>query len=150
MAVVCFLLAAPTAPLPTLAAEPAEIAARLWAAAGAKGAAPSLTIGETPLWAVVRDGKLVLSPRLLGVGEDALAFVIGHEFGHILHGHVPLHDVAARARAEIDADVLGLRLAIAAGYDRRRIVAFVAGLQQDPSPIYCPPAARARYLEIMP
>src|SRR5262249_42544661 len=60
--------------------------------------------------------------------EDRLAFMLGHELSHILLGHVKapargetrLVKNAFTRQQEIDADIMGMELALKAGYSLKR------------------------------
>ncbi len=102
--------------------------------------------------------------------EHEVAFILGHEMGHVLKGHaidriMTNSAVAAASRSvtiqgplgawlrnvgvrfletaysrdnELDADKLGVRLAVAAGYDPQgaiRLLARLARLHQSPDPL---------------
>ena len=107
---------------------------------------------------------------LCGWNEDEIAFILGHEMGHVLKGHavdriMTNSAVAAASRSasvqgllgawlrnvgirfletaysrdnELDADVIGVRLAVAAGYDPQgavRLLSRLARLHQSPEPL---------------
>lgn len=106
---------------------------------------------------------------LCGWNEHEIAFILGHEMGHVLKGHaidriMTNTAVAAAARApihtplgiwlrnvgvrfletaysrdnELEADKLGVRLAIAAGYDPQgaiRLLTRLSQLHQSPDPL---------------
>jgi predicted Zn-dependent protease len=103
---------------------------------------------------------------LCGWDADEVAFILGHEMGHVLHGHamqrildgwmlhaagrvMPVRGMAGAwlvqqagelvqksyARdQEMDADLLGVRLANAAGFDARAAVRLLARLQTGAGP----------------
>jgi predicted Zn-dependent protease len=52
--------------------------------------------------------------RLLSDGGE-LAFIVAHEMAHVILQHVP--DKLSRAQKEIDADELGMKLFLVAGYN---------------------------------
>lgn len=82
------------------------------------------------------DGRVVVTPDMLHLvikdNQDLLAFVIGHELGHHIMGHVNgMHARrvsnqallgAGKRHDETEADSLGARLAIAAGYSWTKIL----------------------------
>lgn len=106
---------------------------------------------------------------LCGWNEHEIAFILGHEMGHVLKGHaidriMTNSAVAAAARApirsplgvwlrnvgvrfletaysrdnELEADKLGVRLAVAAGYDPQgaiRLLTRLSQLHQSPDPL---------------
>ncbi len=107
---------------------------------------------------------------LCGWNDSEVAFILGHEMGHVLHGHaieriMTSSAVAAASRTapiqglfgawlrnvgirfletaysrdnELEADKLGVRLAVAAGYDPQgaiRLLTRLAQLHQSPDPL---------------
>lgn len=68
-----------------------------------------------------------LMDRVVGDNEAHLAFVLGHEFGHVLLGHLEDHWTRQQADAlkvvherqhELDSDLFGTKLALKAGYSK--------------------------------
>jgi Zn-dependent protease with chaperone function len=74
-------------------------------------------VGHFPTLAMTDGRAIYLSETImLVVRDDAdLAFLIGHEIGHIVLGHGPATVHTARQR-ELAADIVGASLATAAGH----------------------------------
>lgn len=107
---------------------------------------------------------------LCGWDESEVAFILGHEMGHVLHGHAVERIMTSSAMAaasrtapvqgllgawlrnvgirfletaysrdnEVEADKLGVRLAVAAGYDPQgaiRLLTRLAQLHRSPDPL---------------
>ncbi|AOR77377.1 hypothetical protein BES08_11925 [Novosphingobium resinovorum] len=55
--------------------------------------------------------------------DDEIAMFAGHELAHVLNGDVKASGLRERLQWENDADLLGMNLAICAGYDRKAVLA---------------------------
>lgn len=77
------------------------------------------------------------------LGDDCLAYVMGHEMGHMVWAYGPKKNwpklknqkapPAQRRQEEMDADVYGCRLAMQLGYDRRKAFDhFTVAYQREP------------------
>ena len=61
--------------------------------------------------------------------DDALAFVIGHEMGHIVGNHLHSKSSSANRQQELDADRYGISLAQKLGYNKAAVFKFVYSKQ---------------------
>lgn len=68
-------------------------------------------------FADTESGEIVLTTKLLSVVDiDTLAFIIGHELGHIVLLHNHTYGDSDSAQHELNADMVGMWLAKTAGY----------------------------------
>ena len=74
--------------------------------------------------------------------DDVLAFVIGHELGHIaLHHPDELHqEPALNQQEELDADAYGIRLAIKLGYSKTKALSFCDVPKSSPTDSFSHPS----------
>jgi Zn-dependent protease with chaperone function len=69
---------------------------------------------------VFGDGQIILDPAIYyDLSDDTLAFLIGHEMGHLVLGHKGYKGISPKVtkQQELDADVWGGKLAFSAGYN---------------------------------
>jgi len=82
-----------------------------------------LAITQPNAWSML-GGKIIVHAGLLDLGltDDELAAVLGHEIAHSLREHA--REMLQSSQHEVEADIIGVELAARAGYDPRAAMTF--------------------------